>query len=238
MAQMERRTPVFVVCSPLPHIGKTFVARLLIEYLAADGRAFAGYDVNPDNFVLKEQLPGHTATATVGDTKGQMALFDQLIIPDETSKVVDVGYVCFERFFTIMGEIGFEAEARRRMILPVVLLLTDGERRSVKAYTGLLDRFPDLALVPVLNSLGASDVRGHRSLRSKYVDIPLQIPFLSPTLKSAAQRSGFTAPPGYDRAIAGANELRAWVRRVFLQFRELELRLLLEELKPALLLRA
>lgn len=236
---MERRTPLFIVCSPIPRIGKTFVARLLMEYLSADGRAVAAFDVNPDNFVLAEQLPRHTATVNIGDIKGQMALFDQLIVADERSKVVDVGIGCFEQFFAVMGEIGFEAEARRRAVAPVVLFLADSERRSIKAYTRILDRFPELPLVPVLNSVtAATDVRGHRSLRSKYADIPLQIPFLTPTLKAAVQRTGFSSDPADRGTALATTELRGWIRRVFLQFRELELRLLLEELKPALRLRA
>jgi len=209
-----------------------------MEFLSADGRPVAAFDVNPDNFVLAEQLPRHTAVANIGDTKGQMALFDQLIVADETSKVVDVGNGCFERFFAVMAEIGFEAEARRRSIAPVVVFVADSDRRSVQAYARLQDRFPELPLVPALNAQAATDVRAHRSFRSKYVDIPLQIPVLTPGLKAAVQRAGFSSHAGDGGTANATVELRAWIRRVFLQFRELELRLLLEELKPALRLRA
>jgi hypothetical protein len=77
--QMERRTPVFIVCSPLPNVGKTLLARLLAEYFRDDKRTFAAFDINPDDFALAQQLPDHTSIAHIGDTKGQMALFDQLI---------------------------------------------------------------------------------------------------------------------------------------------------------------
>ena len=235
---MERRTPVFIVCSPLPHVGKTLVARLLMEFFSADGREVAAFDVNPDNFALAEHLPRHTETASIGDIKGQMALFDQLIVADETSKVVDVGYACFEQFFAVMQEIGFEAEARRRSIAPVVLFVGDSDRRSMKPMADCRSAFPNFRWCPCSTRAPWWMCARTRSFRSKYVDIPLQIPFLTPSLKATVQRAGFSsnaAGSGTENATA---ELRAWIRRVFLQFRELELRLLLEELKPSLRLRA
>jgi hypothetical protein len=67
---------------------------------------------------------------------------------------------------------------------------------------------------------------------------PLQIPFLAPAAKALAAQFGYSPGIGGGRSADAANELQAWKRRVFLQLREFELRLLLEELKPALQLRA
>src|SRR5262249_22623709 len=116
---MERRTAVFIVCSPLPRVGKTLIAQLLVEFFTADGRPVAAFDLNPDGYALAAQLPDCTTVANITGTKGQMALFDQLIVPDETAKVVDVGYGSFEAFFSVTNDIGFAAEAHRRMIAPV-----------------------------------------------------------------------------------------------------------------------
>ena len=120
---MERRTPVFIVCSPLPQIGKTLVARLLLDYFIADQRPVIAFDLNPDDHALVAQMPEQTSIATIAGTRGQMVLFDQLIVADEIAKVVDLGYACFEQFFTVMAEIGFEAEAWRRSITPAALLI-------------------------------------------------------------------------------------------------------------------
>jgi hypothetical protein len=236
-AQMERRTPIFIVCSPLPHVGKTLVARLLAEYLHTSGRTVAAFDVNPDDFALAEQLPDRTAKADIGGTKGQMALFDQLIVADETSKVVDLGYRCFDQFFKVMQEIDFEAEARGRSIAPVVLFISEPDQRSTQAYAMLQERFPELPLVPVLNAGAEAITRNRSGIRPKYAKVPLQIPLL-PILKTTLQRAG-AASAALGRLTADdMNELRAEFERVLLQFRELELRLLLEEFKPALRLRA
>jgi hypothetical protein len=234
---MERRTPVFIVCSPLPHVGKTLLARLLAEYLHADGRTVAAFDINPDNFALAEQLPDSTTTADIGDTKGQMALFDQLIVADQASKVIDLGYRCFDQFFAVMQEIDFAAEARRRSIAPVVLFISEPDQRSTQAYATLQARF-GLPLVPVLNAGAEAITRTRSALRPKYAMVPLHIPLLAPTVKAALERSGSSSVAMELLSADKMNELRASFRRVFLQFRELELRLLLEELKPALRLRA
>ena len=235
---MERRTPVFIVCSPLPHVGKTLVARLLAEYFRSDKRAFGAFDVNPDDFALAQQLPDHTSIAHIDDTKGQMALFDQLIIADDTSKVVDLGYKGFDQFFNVLKDIDFNSEAYLESIAPVVMFMAEPDNRSMQAYATLAERFPELPLVPVLNTGAGTSVRSRDGFRSKYAIIPLQIPYLAPALKTTLQRSGLPTPANDRQPAGSSSDLQSWMRRVFLQFRELELRLLLEALKPALRLRA
>lgn len=234
---MERRTLVLVVCSALPRVGKTLLARLLVEFFLADGRHVAAFDLNPDDHSLVKQLPDHTTIANVDDTKAQMALFDRLVVADEVTKVVDLGDRCFERFFAVMADIGFAAEALRRGVVPVVLFIADIDRRSMQAYAALQARFPGLNIAPVLNA-AAADARFRNEFRARFAVTPLQIPFLSPAAKTLAAQFGFSPGIGGGRSAYAANELQAWKRRLFLQFREFELRLLLEELKPALQLRA
>lgn len=236
--QMERRTPVFIVCSPLPHVGKTLLARVLAEYFRDDGRTFAAFDINPDDFALAQQLPDHTSIAHIDDTKGQMALFDQLILADGTTKVVDVGYKCFDQFFNVLKEIDFNSEAYLESIAPVVMFMAEPDDRSAQAYDTLAKRFPELPLVPVLNTGAGTVARARDSFRSKYAIVPLQIPYLAPALKGALARLGLPTPANDRPPVGSSSDLQAWMRRIFLQFRELELRMLLEQLKPALRLRA
>ena len=42
-----------------------------------------------------------------------MELFDRLVADNASTKVIDLGYGPFEKFFAVMGEIGFAEEARR-----------------------------------------------------------------------------------------------------------------------------
>ena len=120
---MERRTPIFIVCSPRPRVGKTLLARALAEFFRADERPVSAFDVNPDEFSLVDYLPGYTAVASVAETRDQVALFEQILAVDRVPKVIDLGNTMFDRFFTVIREIGFAAEAGRRDIVPVVLFI-------------------------------------------------------------------------------------------------------------------
>ena len=130
-------------------VGKTLVARTLAEFFHADGRSVAAFDVNPDQFSLVEYLPADTAVASVEDTRGKMALFDQLVQPDGVPKVVDLGHSEFDRFFTVMQDIGFAREAHVNAIVPAVLFVCDQDVRSRQGYAMLRDRFPSLPIVLV-----------------------------------------------------------------------------------------
>ena len=232
---MQRQTPVFVICSSRPRVGKTLLARAFAESFLSEGRAVAAFDVNPDEFALVDYLPGYTAVATINDTRGEMALFDQLIAVDGVPKIVDLGQVLFDRFFGVLQKIDFVREAGRRSVAPMVLFLADPDQRSRQGYTMLRDRFPDLALVPVFNEAVPGVARGRDGFPpTRQGGAPITIPQLAPVLKAVIERPGFSFAAYGANATDPTSELYGWTRRVFLQFRELELRLLLTKLKPAL----
>ena len=76
------RTPVYIVCSPRPQVGKTLVARLLSEFLRLQRGDVVAFDVNLKEPSLLDYLPRLTETAEVDDTFGKMALMDRLIVDD------------------------------------------------------------------------------------------------------------------------------------------------------------
>jgi hypothetical protein len=238
--EARRRTPIFIVASPRPHVGKTFLARLLVDFLRLDGGKAAAFDLNPSGDALADYLPDLTTTSDLGDVRGQMALFDSLVVDNGVGKVLDVGTASFERFFTIVQEIRFIEEATRRSMEPMILFAADPHRIAVRAYAALQERFPRAVLVPVFNE---AIVKG-RNLRDQYpfareAAVPLQIPILAPVLKEQIEQSSCTFADLHERPpmripSEHAFELRAWTRRTFLQFRELELRLLLERLRVSL----
>ena len=124
---MERRTPIFIIASPRPRVGKTLLARMLAEFFRSEDRPVAGVRLStPDEFALVDYLPGYTAVADIADTRDQITLFDQLLADDHVPKVVDLGHALFDKFFTVIQQIGFAEEARRRGATPVVLFLADG----------------------------------------------------------------------------------------------------------------
>src|SRR5450631_944267 len=121
-------TPVFIICSPRPLVGKTLTARLLSEFLLLKNGAVTSFDINLKEPSLLEYLPDITETADVIDTFGKMQLMDRIIINDGTAKVIDLGFHAFDEFFKMTEEIGFMKEAVRRNVAPMVMFIGDGDR--------------------------------------------------------------------------------------------------------------
>jgi hypothetical protein len=236
---MSRRTHIYIVCSPRPRIGKTLAARLLTEFYRSNGRPVLAFDITPDQTLLAH-LPRFAVAANIADTRGQMALFDQLIVPDERPKIIDLGTGAFDNFFDILKQIAFLEEARRRNVEPVILFAVNPDQSSVKAYRMLLQTFLDIAIIPVLNE---AFVRGFHYRDNfppqRAVAVPLQVPLLSPSLRAIVDTLPFSFSD-FRRRISNdvpehlEGEMHSWLKRTFLQFRELELRLLLEGLQTAM----
>lgn len=236
----RRRTPLFIVASPRPLTGKTFVARLVADFLRLDGGTVAAFDLDPDDDSLAEALPELTVKSDIGHTRGQMALFDRLIAEDGVAKVVDVEHRQFDRFFSLLAEIGFVEETRSRAVELVILFAADAHPASARAYADLQRLFPEAVVVPVFNE---AVVKG-RKLRDSFpftraATVPVQIPLLPPLLKAQVSTSCCSFADFHGRLPANvphneAVELRSWTKRAFLELRELELRLLLEKLQSSL----
>ena len=232
---MQRRTPIFVVTSSRPRVGKTLIARALTEYFCAQRRPVAAFDVNPDEFKLIDHLPAYTAAASIGDTRGEMALFDQLVMEDDVAKVVDLGNAPFDRFFGVMQQIDFMTEAKRRAVAPMVLFVADPDERARQGYAMIKDRFPDLPLVPVFNEHTPQFTRYHADFPpTRRGGEALRIPALSPVVRSVVDRRNFSFVVYASKTTDPTSELFDWMRRVFISFRELEVRLLLGEIAPQL----
>ena len=232
---MHRRTPIFIVTSSRPRVGRTLIARALTEYFCAQNRPVAAFDVNPDEFKLIDHLPAYTAAASLNDTRGEMALFDQLVLEDAVPKVVDLSHQLVDRFFQVMQQIDFATEVRRRAIAPMVLFVADPDERSRRGYAMLKERFPDLPLVPVLNE----HVQRVGAYRANFPPTrlgggPISIPALSPVVRSVVDRRNFSFVGYVQKTNDRTSELYEWMGRVFISFRELEVRLLLGEITPQL----
>src|ERR1700761_6554970 len=144
-------TPVYIIGSPRPLVGKTLIARLLSEFLLLKNGTVASFDINLKEPSLVEYLPNITETAEVDDTFGKMALMDRLIINDGVAKVIDLGFHAFDEFFEMTEEIGFVKEAVRRGVAPVVLFVGDTDRVSARSYPMLQRQVPRNLLVTVDN---------------------------------------------------------------------------------------
>jgi hypothetical protein len=236
----KKQTPIFIVASPRPQVGKTFVARLLIDFLRLNRDDPVVFDLNPSGDALRDYWPGLATVTDLNNIKSQMAMFDRLIVDDGIAKIVDIGHTSFERFFAISEEIGFLREALRGSLEPVILFVADPHPVAINAYADLKRRLRGVILVPVFNE---AILKG-RKLREEFpftraAAVPVQISALAPMLKAQLEKSRYSFADVHGKLPVGipiglAFELRSWTRRTFLEFRELELRLLLEKLRASL----
>jgi len=217
-------TPVYIICSPRPLVGKTLIARQLSEFLLLKNGDVVAFDVNLKEPSLLEYLPAITETADVDKTYGKMALMDRLIVNDSVAKVIDLGFHAFDEFFKMSEEIGFMKEAARRGVAPVILFVADTDRVSARGYETLKQQVPRNALVTVDNE---HVVRGELPDAMAQGRI-LRIAALPAFLKTYVDRLTFSFT-GYLRSEKDSStELHQWIRRNYLSFRELELSLILQ----------
>src|SRR3984957_1193825 len=144
-------TPVYIICSPRPLVGKTLMAPLLSEFLLLKNGTVTSFDVNLKEPSLLDYLPKTTETADVIDTYGKMQLMDRLIVDDGVAKVIDLGFHAFDEFFKMSDEIGFLKEAARHRVAPIILFVADTDRISLRGHETLRQQIPLGSLVTVDN---------------------------------------------------------------------------------------
>src|SRR6476469_2210250 len=217
-------TPVYIICSPRPLVGKTLLARLLSEFLLLKDGIVSSFDINLKEPSLLEYLPRITETADVVDTYGKMQLMDRLILNDSGAKVIDLGYHAFDEFFKMTDEIGFMKEAVRRGVAPVILFVADTDRASAAGYSMLQQQIPANALIAIDNE---HVVRGElpRAMERGRV---LRISALPVFLKTYIDRLTFSFTGYLRHEKDSSTELHQWIRRNYTSFRELELSLMLQ----------
>ena len=215
-------TPVYIICSPRPLVGKTLLARLLSEFLLLKDGTVSAFDINLKEPSLLEYLPRVTETADIGDTFGKMALMDRLIVHDGVAKVVDLGFHAFDEFFRMTNEIGFLKEAVRRHVAPIILFMADVDRVSARAYPMLREQLPLKSLITIDNEY---IVRGELP-EAMGLGRVLRITALPSFLKTYVDRLPFSFTDYLRNERDSSTELHQWIRRNYTAFRELEFSLL------------
>ena len=236
---MSFRNSITIVASPRPRVGKTLIARRLTDFHWGEERNVVAFDLNSGERTLSLFLPEHTVAASVRDVNGQMALFDRLVTGDDTTKIIDLGHESYESFFTLAHQIDFTEEARQRSIAVAILFMVTPDQTSVTAYRNLRERFARAMLVPLHNEmLGSAQHRDKYSISGGGALI-VKIPALAPGLRKLIDSPPFSFADSNmgnatDIPLDAHIELQRWSRRIYLEFRELDLRLLLADLSSSI----
>lgn len=232
---MKRRTFVYIPCSPGARTGVTTLARLLGDYFVTRNRDFVGFDLDPHESVFAGHFPDEVRVTDLAAIRGQVSLFDRLLVHDEIPKIVDVWSRAFPRFFSIVREVGFIEEARRLSIEPVLLYVADETGSCLETARQLNRQWPDLSML-IVNNEGAAPLgpAADDILMNYPSERSLRIPALDPIVRRAMENPGFSfsrfllAPP-HNMSIVVRTALRHWITRVFTQFHAFELRIALDD---------
>jgi hypothetical protein len=171
-----------------------------------------------------------------------MALFDALIAADGAFKVVDLGHESFAAFFALAAQIGFADEARRNGLAPDILFIASSDRPAADAYRNLRHSFPRGTLAPVHNEMLGATQHRDRFPTDGSGAAQVRFPVLAPGLRKFIETPPFSFA---DTRLANAKgisidghiELQRWLRRVYLELRELDLRILLADLQASIRLK-
>ncbi len=227
---MSFRSAIYLVMSPRPQVGRTLVARLLLDFFLFNAREAEAFDLN-DEGDLPRCFPAHAEHASIAGIKEQMALFDRLIAGDGTNRIVDIGPLALRPFLDVLRDTGFALEARERRIAPVVLFIASDDAASRRCYDRLVREAAGLIVVPVLNEMiGVPQQRYPASTAT--VRLPALAPGLRPYIDPPFTFSG---PRISMVPMTVGLELQRWMRKIFVEFRELDLRILLADLQQRLL---
>ena len=234
---MRRRTFVYIACSPHRHVGTTTTARLLADYFACNKRFFRAFDTDPHESAFAACFPQEAEVADLNAIQGQITIFDQILVHDETPKIVDVWSHAYRQFFAIVREIGFFEEARRLSVEPILLFMADRQASSIEAAELLARQWPDLSMV-IVNNEGAAPLGA--DVYDRLARYPSERTFQIPALDAAFRDtiddpsfslSRFLIAPPTNMSIVLRSGLRSWLARIFAQFQSFELRMAMQDTK-------
>jgi len=229
------RSYAFICCAPHGRVGVSTTARLLSDYFLASRRGFVGFDADPHEPDYAPRFPGRVQNVDLSSTQGQIAMIDRLLVPDGEAKIIDLWSRSYERFFTLIHDIGFVEEARSHNVEPIILYHADATRTSPAAAYNLAQALPTVETLLTYNEgaapLGADE---HDLLAVYPPHRRLKIGALDALVSRALEPNDFSlswslVDPPSDMSLVVRAGLKAWLTPVFSQFRAFEMRRALEE---------
>lgn len=154
---MARTPTVYITASDQHRNGKTFLARLLADFLMLDGRDPFMIDTDAPDGPLRTYFPGRTALADFSVMQGQMKLFDTIIASPGRDYVVDLPARHMEGFFKATAELNFFQELHAEGFKIIVFFVVDRSSASLKS-ARMIQEFPGIdVFVPVRNEFVGSN---------------------------------------------------------------------------------
>ncbi|MTV30630.1 hypothetical protein GJ654_06440 [Rhodoblastus acidophilus] len=226
---------MFICCAPHGRVGVSTTARLLSDYFLASRRGFVGFDADPHEPDYAPRFSGRVQNVDLASTQGQIAMIDRLLVPDGEAKIIDLWSRSYDRFFTLVQDIGFVEEARSKNVEPVILFHADASQGSPSAAWSLANALPTVETLLTYNE-GAAPLGPdahdklalyppHRRIKIGALDTLVSRALQPPDLSL----SWLLIEPPSDMSLVVRAGLKSWLTPIFSQFRAFEMRRALEE---------
>jgi hypothetical protein len=126
-------TPVvYIVGADKGGVGKTTIARTLMDYFESNGIEHRAFDTETPNGVLKRFFPDKTQIVDLADSEGHMQIFDTL---GAAITVIDIRAGLLSPTLKLLNEIGFLDPAKCRIVVLHVLGNSQASIGEVKSIT-------------------------------------------------------------------------------------------------------
>ena len=218
-------TPIYIICSPRPQVGKTLLARLLSEFLLLEERQGDGVRHQPERAVAARLSPATSPKQpTSSDTYGKMQLMDRVIVDDGLSQG---DRPRLSRLRRVLQDVGADR-------LPEGSGATQcgadrPVRRRHRPHLGARIRDAEAADPAVEPDRDRQRICGARRIARRDVARPrLRVTALPTFLKTYVDRLAFSFTGYLRQEKDSSTELHQWIRRNYYAFRELELKLILQ----------
>lgn len=142
-----------------------------MDYFSQSREGVEIFDTDAANPKLSERFLGRSTVLDLDKVWDRVSLFDRLAAPAAEVQVVDVATHAFKKFFDLMRETDYVAEARARNVETVIFYIPGYDGESYDQGHALMERFADCAFVTVENgNLGEIETtarlaEGYRALR-------------------------------------------------------------------------
>jgi hypothetical protein len=151
-AAASRPSIAAIVTSLHGRTGKTLLARVIADYFLLAGDRPVLFDTNTTEQTLHNWFPNDTLLADLTETRDQMLVFDTMVARSRKARIVDVSHYAYKRFFKVMQESQFAAEARMRNVEPVIFYIADRNPDAYEEARTLRERFEDCTFALVENA--------------------------------------------------------------------------------------
>jgi hypothetical protein len=225
---MKGRNLAVIVAALRPGSGTTLLARLLADYAILSREHPLIFDTDSIDRDLSRYFPHSARLVDLDRVQGQMSLFDTLASAAPFTRVVDVTHRRFRKFFDLMHDIDYLAEARLRRVEPIIFYILTRDFESYEQGRNLRDRF-DCPLVIVENAfLGEPAQNLHHAsgfatlgqhplrMRMAPLDAPLANVIADPRLSlSDVLRQDPDTPTLAHLTRERRSAIRAWIMKMF-----------------------